>query len=107
LGATWSLKEIRPELADKAAEMRAELIELIVEQDDDVMEKFLDGEEPDVETIQRLIRKGTLNMSFVPVLCGSAFKNKGCSAFVERRYRLFAGSIGCCCLHWLCARRCN
>ena len=41
------------------------------------MEKFLEGEEPDVDTIQRLIRQGTLNMSFVPVLCGSAFKNKG------------------------------
>jgi elongation factor G len=77
LGATWKLKDIRPELADKAAEMRAELVELIVEQDDDVMERFLEGEEPDVATIQRLIRKGTLNMSFVPVLCGSAFKNKG------------------------------
>ena len=77
LGATWRLADIRPELADRAAEMRAELIELIVEQDDDVMERFLDGDEPDVETIQRLIRVGTLNMSFVPVLCGSAFKNKG------------------------------
>ena len=41
------------------------------------MEAFLEGEEPDIETLQRLIRKGTLNMSFVPVLCGSAFKNKG------------------------------
>jgi elongation factor G len=77
LGATWRLADIRPEMADKAAEMRAALIELIVEQDDDVMERFLDGDEPDVETIQRLIRLGTLNMSFVPVLCGSAFKNKG------------------------------
>jgi elongation factor G len=57
--------------------MRSEMIEIIVEQDDDVMEKFLEGEEPDVDTIQRLIRQGTLNMSFVPVLCGSAFKNKG------------------------------
>ncbi len=57
--------------------MRAELIELAVEQDDAVMERFLEGEEPDVETLQRLIRLGTLNMSFVPVLCGSAFKNKG------------------------------
>ncbi|GIR97413.1 MAG: hypothetical protein CM15mP100_6330 [Alphaproteobacteria bacterium] len=57
--------------------MRAELIELIVEQDDDVMEAFLEGDEPDFDTIQRLIRKGTLNMSFVPVICGSAFKNKG------------------------------
>jgi elongation factor G len=71
------LRDVRPELKDKAEEMRAELIELVVEQDDDVMEKFLDGEEPDVATLQRLIRAGTLNMSFVPVLCGSAFKNKG------------------------------
>ena len=77
LGATWSLREIRPELADKAAEMRAELVELAVEQDDDAMEAFLEGEEPDEATLQRLIRLGTLNMSFVPVMCGSAFKNKG------------------------------
>ncbi len=77
LGATWSLKEIRPELLDKATAMRAELIELAVEQDDDAMEAFLEGEEPDEATLRKLIRKGTLNMSFVPVLCGSAFKNKG------------------------------
>jgi elongation factor G len=77
LGASWRLQDIRPELADKAAEMRAMLVELAVEQDDDVMEKFLDGVEPDIATLQRLIRLGTLNMSFVPVLCGSAFKNKG------------------------------
>ncbi len=77
LGASWDLREIRPELKNKAEEMRAALIELVVEQDDDVMEAFLEGDEPDSETIQRLIRKGTLNMSFVPVICGSAFKNKG------------------------------
>ena len=77
LGASWRLQDIRPELADKAVEMRATLVELAVEQDDVVMEKFLEGEEPDVATLQRLIRLGTLNMSFVPVLCGSAFKNKG------------------------------
>ena len=77
LGATWSLNEIRPEFLEKAQEMRANLIEIAVEQDDDAMEKFLEGEEPDMETLQALIRKGTLNMSFVPVLCGSAFKNKG------------------------------
>jgi elongation factor G len=77
LGATWSLREIRPELADKAAEMRAELVELAVEQDDNAMEAFLEGEEPDEATLQRLIRLGTLKMSFVPVMCGSAFKNKG------------------------------
>jgi elongation factor G len=77
LGASWRLQDIRPELAGKASEMRATLVELAVEQDDEVMEKFLEGEEPDVATLQRLIRLGTLNMSFVPVLCGSAFKNKG------------------------------
>ena len=77
LGASWTLRDVRPEFMDKAQEMRAELIELAVEQDDDAMEKFLEGEEPDVATLQALIRKGTLNMSFVPVLCGSAFKNKG------------------------------
>jgi translation elongation factor EF-G len=57
--------------------MRAELIEHAVEQDDDAMEAYLEGEEPDVDTLRKLIRKGTLAMAFVPVLGGSAFKNKG------------------------------
>ena len=77
LGASWTVQDIRADLADKAADMRAELVELAVEQDDDAMEAFLEGDEPDVATLRRLIRMGTLNMSFVPVLCGSAFKNKG------------------------------
>ncbi len=77
LGASWVCKEIRPELRDKAEEMRAEMVELAVEQDDDVMEAYLEGQEPDTETLRRLIRQGTLDLSFVPVLCGSAFKNKG------------------------------
>ena len=77
LGATWQLNPVRDEFKAKAEEMRAHLIELAVEQDDDAMEAFLEGEEPSVDTLQKLIRKGTLNMSFVPVLCGSAFKNKG------------------------------
>jgi elongation factor G len=77
LGASWTVQDIRPELAGKAADMRAALVELAVEQDDDVMEAFLEGNEPDDATLRRLIRLGTLNMSFVPVLCGSAFKNKG------------------------------
>ncbi|MEL6766335.1 MAG: translation factor GTPase family protein, partial [Pseudomonadota bacterium] len=77
LGASWVIQDIRPELADKAAEMRAEMIEIAVEQDDEVMEKYLEGEEPDEETLLQLIRKGTLNLSFCPMLCGSAFKNKG------------------------------
>ena len=77
LGASWETREIRPELRDQAEILRAEMIELAVEQDDDVMEAYLEGEEPDAETLRRLIRKGTLSLSFVPVLCGSAFKNKG------------------------------
>ena len=77
LGATWKVTDIRPELQDKADEMRAAMIELAVEQDDAAMEKFFEGEEPDNDTLRGLIRKGTLAMDFVPVLCGSAFKNKG------------------------------
>ncbi|WOR13946.1 elongation factor G [Hyphomonas sp. FCG-A18] len=77
LGASWELREIRDELKDKCAEMRATLVELAVEQDEEAMMAYLDGEEPDVEQLRALIRKGTLSMSFVPVLCGSAFKNKG------------------------------
>lgn len=77
LGATWELREIRDELKDKAEEMRGELVELAVEQDEEAMEAYLEGNEPDVDTLRKLIRKGTLSMSFVPVLCGSAFKNKG------------------------------
>ena len=77
LGATWELRDIRPELAGKAAEMRAEMIELAVEQDDDAMEAYLEGNEPDHDTLRKLIRKGTLAMDFFPVLCGTAFKNKG------------------------------
>ena len=77
LGASWVKKEIRAELKDKAEELRNEMIELAVEQDEEVMESYLEGEEPSIETLRKLIRKGTLAMDFVPVLCGSAFKNKG------------------------------
>jgi elongation factor G len=77
LGATWELRDIRPELADKAAKMRAELIEIAVEMDDAAMEAYLEGTEPSIEKLRELIRIGTLSMAFVPVICGSAFKNKG------------------------------
>jgi len=77
LGATWVVQEVRDEMRAQAEEMRAELVELAVEQDDTAMEAYLEGEEPDEATLRGLIRKGTLNMSFVPVLGGSAFKNKG------------------------------
>ncbi|SIO52536.1 translation elongation factor 2 (EF-2/EF-G) [Rhodovulum sp. ES.010] len=77
LGASWTRQEVRAELKDKAEEMRGELVELAVEQDDEAMEAYLEGNEPDIPTLRKLIRKATLSMSFVPVLCGSAFKNKG------------------------------
>jgi len=77
LGATWEKRPIRDELKDTADEWRAKLIETAVEMDDDAMEAYLEGEEPDVDTLRKLIRKGTLEIAFIPVLCGSAFKNKG------------------------------
>jgi len=83
LGAEFFYEEIPAELADEAAEYRANLIELAVEQDDDAMEAYLEGTEPDVDTLKKLIRKGTLNQSFVPVCCGSAFKNKGVQPLLD------------------------
>ncbi len=77
LGASWELREVRDSLKDLAEEWRATLIETAVEMDDAAMEAYLEGEEPDVDTLRKLIRKGTLEMAFVPVLAGSAFKNKG------------------------------
>jgi len=77
LGASWTRQPIRDDLADQAEEMRSQMIELAVEQDDEAMEAYLEGNEPDVDTLRKLIRKGTLAMAFVPVLAGSAFKNKG------------------------------
>ena len=77
LGASWTVQDIRDELSDRAEIMRGELIELAVDMDDDAMEAYLEGDEPDVDTLRKLIRKGTLSMAFVPVLAGSAFKNKG------------------------------
>ena len=77
LGASWVRQPIRAELLDEAKEWRHNMLELAVEQDDAVMEEYLEGNEPSVEVLRGLIRKGTLSLSFVPVLAGSAFKNKG------------------------------
>ncbi|MEM9148547.1 MAG: elongation factor G [Pseudomonadota bacterium] len=77
LGASWVVQDIRDEFMDQAEEWRGKLIELAVEQDDEAMEAYLEGNEPDEPTLRALIRMGTLSMSFVPVMCGSAFKNKG------------------------------
>jgi elongation factor G len=83
LGAEFFYEEIPADLADEAAIYRSELIELAVEQDDDAMEAYLEGNEPDAATLKALIRKGTLNQSFVPVCCGSAFKNKGVQPLLD------------------------
>jgi elongation factor G len=83
LGAKFDYVEIPDELKDKAAEYRHNLMETVVEQDDDVMMAYLEGEEPDAATLKRLIRKGTLARAFVPVLCGSAFKNKGVQPLLD------------------------
>ncbi|OED48658.1 elongation factor G [Leisingera sp. S232] len=77
LGASWIKAPIRDSLKDMADEWRGKMIEAAVEMDDDAMEAYLEGEEPDVPTLRKLLRKGTLELAFVPVLGGSAFKNKG------------------------------
>jgi elongation factor G len=77
LGASWEKRPIREELRDTAKEWRANMIEIAVDMDDDAMEAYLEGEEPDVLTLRRLIRAGTIAIKFIPILCGSAFKNKG------------------------------
>src|SRR5690606_23356284 len=83
LGAEWEYQDITAELAEQAAEYRHQLLELAVEQDDEAMEAYLEGNEPDEETLKRCIRKGTCAFAFVPVLCGSAFKNKGVQPLLD------------------------
>ncbi|KTE01570.1 elongation factor G [Sphingopyxis sp. H115] len=83
LGAEFFYEDIPADLADKAAEYREKLVELAVEQDDEAMEAYLEGNLPDVATLKKLIRKGTLGQAFVPVLCGSAFKNKGVQTLLD------------------------
>ncbi|GJL98222.1 MAG: elongation factor G [Hyphobacterium sp.] len=83
LGASFEEVDIPADLADQAAEWREKMIETAVEQDESVMESYLEGEEPSVETIKRLIRKGTINLDFHPVLCGTAFKNKGVQPLLD------------------------
>jgi elongation factor G len=82
-GAKFNEVEIPADLADKAAEYRAAMIEAAVELDDDAMSAYLDGKEPDVDTLKRLIRKATVTGKFYPMLCGSAFKNKGVQPLLD------------------------
>src|SRR5512134_1967188 len=75
--------EIPGDLAGKAAEYRAAMIEAAVEMDDAAMEAYLEGKEPDADTLRKLIRKATVTRAFYPMLCGSAFKNKGVQTLLD------------------------
>jgi elongation factor G len=77
LGAKYVIEELTGELLEKAQEYRSQLIEAAVEQDDEALEAYLEGKEPDEAKLIACIRKGTIAGAFVPVTCGSAFKNKG------------------------------
>jgi elongation factor G len=83
LGAEFEEREIPVELKAQAEEYRHALIESAVELDDQALERYLAGEEPDAATLKRCIRKGTLAHKLVPVLCGSAFKNKGVQPLLD------------------------
>ena len=84
LGAEFNADlEIPDDLKDKAAQYRNELVEAAVELDDDAMTAYLEGTEPDEATLKRLIRKAVLTSAFFPVLCGSAFKNKGVQTLLD------------------------
>lgn len=83
LPENYDITDIPADLADKAAEYREQLIELAVEQDDDLMMAYMEGEEPSVEDIKRCIRKGTIALDFFPTYCGSAFKNKGIQLILD------------------------
>ena len=83
LGAKFKDVEIPADMKEKAAEARHLLLEAAVELDDEVMEAYLDGTEPDEATLKRLIRKAVRHITFIPVLCGSAFKNKGVQPLLD------------------------
>ena len=83
LGAKFDITEIPDELKEKAKEYREKLIEKVVEEDDIIMENYLEGNEPSTMDLKKCIRSGTINGSFVPVLTGSAFKNKGVQPLLD------------------------
>lgn len=83
LGAEFEYLDIPADMADKAAEWREKMIEVAVEADDDAMEAYLEGNEPDEATLKACIRKGCIGNMFVPVTCGSAFKNKGVQPLLD------------------------
>src|SRR3984893_4095437 len=83
LGAEFDIVDIPEDMRAEAQAAHHQLVELAVEQDDTALEAYLGGEEPDAETLKRCIRKGTIAGTFVPILCGSAFKNKGVQPLLD------------------------
>ncbi|MBL4612930.1 MAG: elongation factor G [Emcibacter sp.] len=83
MGANYAEVEIPANIAEDVAIYRTEMIDMVVELDEEVMEAYLEGEEPSEEVLKKLIRKGTIAGDFVPVLCGTAFKNKGVQTLLD------------------------
>ncbi len=83
LGAKYDIAEIPADMVAKAKEWRTKMIEGIIDMDDVALEKYLNGEEPSEETIKKCLRKGTITFTFVPVICGAAFKNKGVQQLLD------------------------
>ena len=73
----YEIKDVPENMTDDVEKYREMLVETAVEQDDEIMEKYLEGEEPDIDTLKHCIRKGTNDLAFFPTYCGSSFKNKG------------------------------
>jgi len=83
LGAKFTVQDIRPDMLDKAKQYREKLVEQAVELDEQAMEEYFEGKEPTVEKLKECIRKGTIGAKFVPVICGTAFKNKGVQPLLD------------------------
>ncbi len=83
MGAEYLTEDIPADYLDKASEMRAEMIERVSEYDDDMMNKFIEGTEPTNAEIRKVIRKATIDIDIIPVICGSAFKNKGVQQLLD------------------------
>ncbi|MGF1465615.1 MAG: elongation factor G [Sandaracinaceae bacterium] len=83
LPENFEVREVPEDMRELVDKYRAELVETAVEQDDDVMEAYLEGEEPDIDTLKRLVRKGTRELAFFPTFCGSSFKNKGVQQILD------------------------
>jgi len=83
MGAEFVIEDIPENLKAQAQEYRAKLVETAVEQDNDILEAYLVGQEPDIAALKKCIRKGTVAAKFVPILCGSAFKNKGVQPLLD------------------------